>query len=149
MRHIYGLCDPRSGCLLYIGQSRWPERRLFEHLGDAVRSARPKDKWVRELVMAGLAPTLVLLESVPDEQANVAEQFYIALFRALGAKLVNAPTRRGFALTTEHKSKVAAAAKQRRIPQAQRDKIAAALRGRAKSAEHRANMTAARRARCS
>jgi len=65
---IYGLVDPRSGSLRYVGQSRDPERRLQGHLSGAGAGAKRKREWIQELRDEGSRPTLVILDAAPPGQ---------------------------------------------------------------------------------
>ena len=112
---IYGLCDPRSGCLRYIGQSKRLGKRFWRHCNPPPRDRSHRGCWLRGLRNAGLAPELVVLEEATSETAAIIEAFWIASLRAAGADLVNttdgeqAPSRRGFALTPGHRAKISAA----------------------------------------
>jgi hypothetical protein len=89
-RLIYGLVDPRSGALRYVGRSLSGLRRPRQHWQPRhVRAVRSHTaNWVRELVALGLRPDVELLEIEPDDVVE-AEQFYIAYFRSLGCRLTN------------------------------------------------------------
>lgn len=65
---IYGLVDPRSGSLRYVGQSRDPERRLQGHLSGAGAGAKRKREWIQELRDEGSRPILVILDAAPPGQ---------------------------------------------------------------------------------
>lgn len=111
---IYGLIDPRSGCLRYIGQSKRPKKRLWRHCNPTSHDRSHRGCWLRGLRNAGLEPQFVELEEVTFETAAIIEAFWIASLRAAGVDLVNttdgeqAPSRRGFTLTLEHRAKIAA-----------------------------------------
>lgn len=81
MISIYGLVDPRDGVVRYIGQSNHIPRRKWQHLREAQRafprSGSRKSEWLRELLDAGYEPEIVILETVPDGEANEAERRWI------------------------------------------------------------------------
>lgn len=112
---IYGLCDPRSGCLRYIGQSKRLHKRFWRHCNPQPHDRSHRGCWLRGLRNAGLEPDLVVLEEATSATAAIIEAFWIASLRAAGADLVNttdgeqAPSRRGYALTPEHRAKISAA----------------------------------------
>lgn len=90
---IYGLADPRSGELHYIGKTAGTLRvRLRCHVND-VRRGRvyiPRHRWIAELLGEGIEPDIFEVENVADDQWKEAEQFWIAYFRAIGCRLLNA-----------------------------------------------------------
>lgn len=113
---IYGLIDPRTNCLRYVGQSKRLRKRFWRHCHPLPDDRSHRGCWLRGLQKAGLEPQLIVLEETasPDEAA-VFEAFWIASLRAAGVDLVNttdgecAPSRRGYSLTAEHRAKIAAA----------------------------------------
>jgi len=63
--YIYGLADPETGTIRYVGKAVDPERRLKEH---AYGSALHKQRWFNFLRKRGLGPELIILEQVQDGQ---------------------------------------------------------------------------------
>lgn len=87
---IYGLVDPRTFQVRYIGKSVRPEERLKRHLREASYTAdTPKLNWLRELASHGLQPILHTLETVSIDEWEHAEKEWIAHYRACGAELTN------------------------------------------------------------
>jgi hypothetical protein len=86
--HIYGLVDPRTGAIRYIGQSRAPAQRLRQHLG---RQDNPHlATWVAELRAARLQPLVRRLATVASQtDATTVERALIQAHHAAGAELVN------------------------------------------------------------
>lgn len=126
---LYGLSDPATGELRYIGITEQPLRvRLRAHMAQA-RSGRNTHlyHWIGNL---GSAPAMEAIEEHRDRQSLIeAERFYIAYLRYLGFRLVNG-TDGGDGGSPS--------------PEARR-KIAAARRGSTASAETRAKLSAAGR----
>lgn len=130
---IYGLVDPRTGYLRYIGQSKRLGKRFWRHCHPLPNDRSHRGCWLRGLLANKLEPQLIELEFAgsPDEAA-LLEAFWIASLRAAGADLVNitdgekAPSRRGYVLTAEHKAKIAAAHIGIRPDEATREKMRAA-----------------------
>lgn len=94
MISIYGLIDPRTGCLRYIGSSIDPESRLKSHIYTGKTSMHavkpnPLTSWVSELLKQGFAPGLVILEVVPEPDASAAESRWIGAYRASTPNLCN------------------------------------------------------------
>jgi hypothetical protein len=88
---IYGMDDPRTHELRYVGQTIKPlEQRKMEHLYEARYGKRARRFiWMRSLLAADIEPEIFLLEEVSEVEADEAEQFWIAYFKSLGANLVN------------------------------------------------------------
>jgi hypothetical protein len=150
---VYTLSDPTTGAIRYVGKtSRGVEQRLKEHLlPKNLKAHTHKNMWLRQLLGAGQKPVIEIVEESTD--ANEAERFWIAQFRALGFKLTNLT--HGGEGTTGYRFKrppeqcIANGARKRgkRLSDDHRLKLSRATKGRAKrpfSAEHRANIAAAR-----
>lgn len=84
---IYGLVDPRTGLVRYIGKANDPAERLKGHIRDARRHSRPVSLWIRELLESSLRPEVRVLEVAEDWQE--AERRLIAVSRARGDALLN------------------------------------------------------------
>lgn len=90
---IYGLIDPRTQELRYIGKTVLPiAKRLTNHVWNARRGENKRHclSWIFELLASGGHPEYVIFEEIPIGGDWVeAEQFWIAYFRMLGADLCN------------------------------------------------------------
>jgi hypothetical protein len=154
---VYGLFDPRSRELRYIGKSSSGLRRPRNHCKetDLKRHGRtPKTAWIRSLLSLGLRPLVMVLSEHPSaDTLYEEEQRIIKLFRGKGAALKNltdgGPGRWGYKLSDESKAKIrkAAIAQQKRSPTRHGKKVREKLRklqlGRVHSEEHRLNMARA------
>lgn len=78
---IYGLFDPDSGQIRYIGKANNAAKRLKSHLWDARHNKRPICNWIRGLVAQGKLPRLEVLEIVDRASWQVAEKRVIAEYR--------------------------------------------------------------------
>jgi group I intron endonuclease len=88
MSHIYALCDPRDGQVRYIGKADDIDRRYKAHLHE--QNGTHKRRWIRLLLDVGLAPEIVIIEEVADGVSwKERERYWIAKYRADGARLVN------------------------------------------------------------
>lgn len=147
---IYGMIDPRTNQLRYVGKTeRSLEARLCGHIND--KSSTYRGAWVRAVVKSGVIPDIFLIESVAYEFWCEAEQFWIAYFRAIGAKLVNASIggvgqagikntismrlkksngMKGLKKSEEHKRKLALANVGKKLSEATRLKLSAIHKGR-------------------
>lgn len=81
MTTVYGLVDPRSGAVRYVGRTTDVQRRFRAHMSDETVSANPtvstKRAWINELSAAGLVPELRILEKCEDAAAPDAESNWI------------------------------------------------------------------------
>jgi hypothetical protein len=90
--YIYGLVDPRTGRLRYVGQTtRSLDRRLSEHVADRnLKSKTRKNSWIKALKHLGLIPNIVAMEYVPVHELDQAERVHISYYRDLiGSRLTN------------------------------------------------------------
>jgi hypothetical protein len=85
---IYGLVDPRTDAVRYVGKAAGPKRRLKEHWvrrsGTGVKNA-----WLRELDAEGLRPVMVILEVVPKSGWRVREADHVSRLEKGGIELLN------------------------------------------------------------
>lgn len=72
---IYGLVDPNTEEIRYIGQARDPEKRFKQHLNDY--AGLKKIQLIKELKEKDQIPTLQILCATDTARANVVEKFYI------------------------------------------------------------------------
>jgi hypothetical protein len=108
---IYGLCDPRTSELRYIGQTTRGLDRIKGHLFPSAlkQTSTHKSKWLRALNCIGLKPTGIILEEFSnDSMLSEAEEFWIAYFRFLGCNLTNSTSggEGGFRHSTETKLRI-------------------------------------------
>lgn len=87
---IYGLVDPRTQELRYVGKTTQPLRdRLRLHLSDARRvKRRHVCAWIRSLQRISIAPEIFEIDQARGDWSE-REQFWIAYFRSLGCDLTN------------------------------------------------------------
>ncbi|MFZ3286542.1 MAG: NUMOD3 domain-containing DNA-binding protein [Telluria sp.] len=149
---IYGLCDPSTGELRYVGKtSIGLQNRLKSHVTSA-RSAKGKTYsalWVKSLIDRGCRPEIFEIEFVPaggDWQES--ERHWIAMFRYLGARLANITDGGeglcGAIFTADHRRKLSESQKGRLVSMETRLKISAAGKGRPIPAEAAAKSAATR-----
>lgn len=86
--YIYGLYEPDTGALRYIGKSIRPFERLRNHINDKSRCHRTN--WIRSLVARGLEPDIAIIEEIRGEWPwQESERHWIAYAKKHGANLVN------------------------------------------------------------
>lgn len=89
---IYALCEPDTGAVRWVGTSTNPMIRRGTHIADAKRNRgrnRAKNDWIMGLLARNLRPSLLVLESVPADSWQEAEQRWVTLYREQGAPLLN------------------------------------------------------------
>ncbi|MHB1086139.1 MAG: NUMOD3 domain-containing DNA-binding protein [Minisyncoccota bacterium] len=90
---IYGLADPRDGCVRYVGKTKGALRtRRNAHVSDVKRGRTfiPRHRWLKSLLDAGITPEIIEIDIVSTDGWQEAEQFWIAYLRSLGCDLLNA-----------------------------------------------------------
>lgn len=86
--YIYGLADPVSGVIRYIGKSVNPIGRLKGHLR-FIKPHTRKEAWIVSLRNLELKPSLIILEEIHPEESSSREIFWIAKYRSMGFDLTN------------------------------------------------------------
>jgi hypothetical protein len=145
---IYGLVDPASRTIRYVGISVQPAQRLARHLRRARYQHTHKANWLNALCRRGETPVIMILErGIGKINGAEAEKWWIAHFKLSGADLTNAtdggdgPS--GHHQTDATRAKIAAASRGRRHTPEARAKIAAWHTGYKYTAEARAKMSRA------
>ena len=85
--YIYGLIDPTTLGIRYIGKSFSPRVRFLKHLSDD--TGCQKDSWIMSLRMMGITPILTILELTTKAEVMRAEKRWIATGNRLGWELTN------------------------------------------------------------
>ena len=89
---VYGLFDPVTDELRYIGKTSRGECRIKEHFFKSVWGTKKthKEKWIAKHVEAGLEPHHAILSYCVDEEADNAKEIeLIAHYREQGFNLTN------------------------------------------------------------
>lgn len=148
---IYGLTDPRTGEVRYIGKTERGIRRVREHFIYLAKDCTYKGNWLRLLAAAGVRATAVVLEEVEPAHLNNAERSWIAYGKEQGWSLTNLTDGgdgvSGRQLSEEHRAKIAEAHRGRRLTEAHRASISKANTGRRLTELSREKIAAARHGR--
>lgn len=85
---IYGLTDPRTGALRYVGRSSSALKRPREAHG------RRCQNWVNSLKKQGLVPGILVIQEFDQTEdvdgcLNAEERRWIAYYRSVGVRLTN------------------------------------------------------------
>lgn len=150
-RHlIYGLVDPVTAMVRYIGKSATGLLRPTQHTTPCLlaKDHTWKARWIRGLFAQGLRPTVRVLEVASPDVLDDMERYWIAQGHGLGWPLTNLTSGgEGFRgrHTEEAKRKTSAALLGRPKSAAHCAAISAGKLGKKQSPEHAANNGAARR----
>jgi hypothetical protein len=92
MNIIYGLIDPVTKQLRYVGQSMRGLKRTSYHMYDYAHGTNEhKRNWINKLKSQGLKYEVEILEELErEEDLNEAEIFWIGYFKMIGCDLLNA-----------------------------------------------------------
>lgn len=152
---IYGLMDPRTQRVRYVGKSTTGLTRPKSHQCPSLlaRDKTHKGNWIRKLRVEKLSYVVVVFETVDDKtRLAAAERHWIHVLREAGQDLTNltdggdGPV--GRVVTEETRRKISLANTGKKHPHSaeHRRKIGDATRGRRLSAETRKKISAAMRA---
>lgn len=89
---IYGLTDPVSGDICYVGRSTNSSSRLRQHIAEAKCSPHcnpRKTQWLLKLLSSNQEPGLVILEVCSRGMVEEREAHWILHFRQLNPLLLN------------------------------------------------------------
>jgi len=160
---IYGLVDPRTRLIRYVGlSSSWLTRPRNHKARRGLQGRTHKENWIAELLRSGLDYEIVVLDTVAAKDAlPAAERFWIAYGRACGWPLTNATDGGegplGVTRSLETRAKMSRAAAGRDMTRLSTLSVAATrgkklspahvakLRGKKRSPETKARIAAARR----
>jgi len=76
---IYGLIDPETNLIRYVGKTNNLKSRFNKHLSECNKKGfwTPKNKWIRSLKERGLSPIMSIIEETTTEYVNNLEMEYI------------------------------------------------------------------------
>lgn len=122
MWKVYGILDPRDGRIRYVGctKQRWLSNRLANHLNSARLPTQKgyeskRSSWLREILGAGLRPTIALLVTADTKEEGLRiEKEWIEKFGYEQLVNINPKTVvRGFVRTPGYLEKQSEAQKRR------------------------------------
>ena len=87
--YIYGLIDPMTDQLRYIGKSVNVNRRYRRHITERFLHDSYKDRWIRKLINENNQPELLIIDKVQENEWKFWEQHYISYFKGIGCLLTN------------------------------------------------------------
>jgi hypothetical protein len=88
---IYGLCEPETTIVRYIGKTKQSLRaRLSAHMDpDNLLPNTHKNNWLMSLYIEGIRPDIIVLDIGDDETWPMLERFYIRSYKQAGFPLTN------------------------------------------------------------
>lgn len=120
---IYGLVDPKTNELRYVGKSVNPLVRLRKHISERNVHDTYKDRWLRKLYDLSIKPELIIIDEVKHNQWQFWERFYINYFKSIGCSLTNTtiggdepPSTKGRKHTDDTRQKMSESKKGKPIP---------------------------------
>jgi group I intron endonuclease len=109
---IYGIIDPITNQIRYVGQTINFNKRKSSHYKTAISNKNNTHvyNWLRSLYDNFIIPEFIILEECNIELLDETEIFFINYFRMLGFDLTNSSiggkSRRGFKQSEEMKKKI-------------------------------------------
>lgn len=153
---IYGLIDPRTLMVRYVGLSRSGMKRPLVHGHASVlkKERTHKSYWIRKLRAEGYDYQIVILQQSTPDSVNADERWWIAYGRACGWPLTNHTDGgegvTGLRFSKESRARLSEAHRGQRpwncgktMSEEQKEKLRAAHLGLTASADTRAKMSAA------
>ena len=89
---VYGLVDPDTNKVMYIGVSNNFPRRLVQHLTprNLKDNTDPKVRWILSLTDKGLKPELITIEeNIPFKDRFIREDHWIDYYKQINPELTN------------------------------------------------------------
>ena len=109
---IYGIVDPETNQLRYVGQTCNFLKRKSAHCSMAIRNINNTHiyNWLRSLYNKNITPEFIIIEECKKEDLDSLEIFYMDYFKMIGCNLTNSSvggvSRRGFKQTEEMRQKL-------------------------------------------
>lgn len=91
--YIYTLSDPRDQSIHYVGMSKNPRQRWYQH-NQGIDGSESKIAWIQELRNLRLKSVLTIIETVEANSLSDAwhrEKHWIEFYAQQGAPLTNLP----------------------------------------------------------
>lgn len=150
---IYGLVDPKTGYIRYVGKAADVPARYKAHFSKVELSANTKKvNWIKSLLAQQLKPTIAILERVPEEDWKEAECRWIEFFRSQAEypELTNGTSGgdgidKGTKFSEETRRKMSQSGRGRKHTPESLTKMSASQKARVFTQEHRDNMSAAQK----
>jgi hypothetical protein len=163
MFYIYKLIDPITNDIRYVGYTKSPKKRIWEHIRDVKKGIKTyKCDWIRNLMSKNCEPILEIISEFESHDKVLFEEIrLIKEFKELGYKLTNLTDggdgQNGVKLRKDHpvimwnkgkekseetKRKISEANKGKKLSSEHREKLSKAKIGKNRSAESIQNQIA-------
>jgi len=85
--YIYVLIDPENLQIRYVGKTAYPEKRYYSHIH--VKKKSHCSNWIESLKERSLIPHFIIIDTVPENNWQYWETYYIAQYKESGYDLTN------------------------------------------------------------
>lgn len=127
---IYGLIDPNTNKIRYIGYSSNMKQRFYDHcIPYNLKKKTHKNNWLRPIIESGQKPIIIVLDRFDNSNdLPKAEVATVALYRSMGYDLVNGTDggdgfQKGHKISAETKYKLSIASTGRKHTEETKQKI--------------------------
>lgn len=103
---IYGLVDPITDEIRYVGKSNKPNRRFKRHIINSKYKRTYKDKWLLKLLSNDLKPKLIILEKCTKDNWVEREVYHISKYDNLTNLTLGGEGLCGYEFTKIHKQRI-------------------------------------------
>jgi len=73
---IYALKDPRDNSFKYVGMTKNPTKRLYDHIHEK-KGKTKKINWIKKLIKLNLLPLMIILDETNNVEVEKMETYYI------------------------------------------------------------------------
>lgn len=85
---IYALKDPRDNSFKYVGMTKNPTKRLYDHIHEK-KGKTKKINWIKKLIKLNLLPLMIILDETNNVEVEKMETYYIKKLIDEGNELLN------------------------------------------------------------
>jgi len=86
---IYGLYDPLTSRIRYVGKTNNPRKRLNRHLSNSKFSKVHSSQWIKSLIDKGYSPEMIILQETDEATWKEDEKRWIEYYKNLAYDLTN------------------------------------------------------------
>ena len=87
---VYGLFDPDTNELMYVGSAKKSKRRLSSHITASKKPKYPVQRWINNLLLENKKPIMRTLEHCDSSNRWNKEAYWIDKMRKAGFAKLNA-----------------------------------------------------------